>query len=920
MKKVLALLVLALAALPSRAESLQVLYLHTRLGNNAPVQVAPNAGAIAVASTNVNDTNVSPDGYAYVWADNAPTCELSISTIPVGQQFDRWWFYYATDSESSTTNDDWWGANTQQTNIVWTYQASIKPSDYYVHIVADFSYIDYKLHYNGNGGGGNMSQESHVYTNVFNLASNQFTKTGYTFGGWTNETITTALADQSSASGAVFGVTYTNKTATLYAQWTPNSYRVKFNKNADDATGSMSDQPFTYDVAQNLSANGFSRDGYVFSGWTNATGTVYADQASVKNLASENGAEIELFAKWTQLWTVTFRDSSLFDDEVLSENTYEHGQALVYPSANPSHSGYTFTGWTSSPQSSVTGNATYTATYSANAYKVVLHSNYGDDATSESSFTYGTGYNIPSTILGITSRTGYTLLGWATQSDAQAKEYDPGASGVLFTTAGPVDLYAVWAPIAYTIAFDKNGGEGTMAALENVSYDTEVVLSACTFEKSGVDFKCWRLGGDSYADGATVSNLTTTANATVTLVAIWSEKCYVAFDANGGTGEMATQTFDAEDLPASLTSNAFTKVGYTFSGWATNAADAANLTVAYADGRIFETFAALPAEAGETATLFAVWATNTYTVVFDPNCTSYTGEMDAQDFAYDQEQALTTNAFVNAAGLTFAGWTNYTDSVGYGDGATVSNLTAEAGGTVTLSAVWDVGDLSRAMHCDNLYWKNFAVSDYVNWTAINETGVGDNSDSCVYGSGIGYMMATVTTNGVLRFRWRSTTGTAPAVLKKDSGDPGPWNSTEIAILANRTADVWNDSGTIEIKLEEGAETLTTVLCFDDWDRGGTCYIDQMTWTPTESAVEPTEADRPVVSGFTSATTGGFTLSVDPSNVSDSFSYQILATNELVGGAWPVKANLSADDLKAGYAITPEADAPTMFYKVKVIAK
>ena len=292
--------------------------------------------------------------------------------------------------------------------------------------------------------------------------------------------------------------------------------------------------------------------------------------------------------------------------------------------------------------------------------------------------------------------------------------------------------------------------------------------------------------------------------------------------------------------------------------------------------------------------------------------------MDAQDFVYDQEQALTANAFVNAAGLTFAGWTNYTDSVGYEDGATVSNLTAEAGGTVTLSAVWDVGDLSRAMHCDNLYWKNFAVSDYVNWTAINETGVGDNSDSCVYGSEIGYMMATVTTNGVLRFSWRSTTGTAPAVLK-DSGDPVPWNSTEvIATLTNRTADVWNDSGAIEIKLEEGAETLTMVLRFDDLD-GGTCYIDQMTWTPTESTVEPTEEDVPAIAAF-AATVGGFTLSVDPANISDSFSYQILATNELVSGAWPVRETLTADDLKAGYAITPEVSEPTMFYKVKVIAK
>jgi len=907
MKKALALLVLSLATLPSLAEH-QFLQLHTRIGTGKLKDASPNNGLITAEHVDSNGK------YGYVESGTFPSNTLTIAEIPAGQEFGGWWFYYATGSESITTNDYWWGANTQQTNIVWTYQDGINPSDNLVHIVADFSYIDYTLKYNANGGSGSMTDQKSCYTNVFNLASNRFAKTGYTFSGWTNETITTALADQSSVSGAVFGVTYTDTTATLYAQWTPNSYRVKFNKNADDAAGSMSDQPFTYDVAQNLSTNGFSRAGYVFSGWTNATGTVYADQASVKNLASENGAEIELFAKWTQLWTVTFRDSSLFDYMVWSENTYEHGQSLVYPSANPSHIGYEFTGWTPSPQSSVTGNATYTATYSANSYKVVFHSNYGDDATSESSFTYGTGYNIPSTILGITSRTGYTLLGWATQSDAQAKEYDPGASGVLFTTAGPVDLYAVWAPIAYTIAFDKNGGEGTMAALENVSYDTEVALPACTFEKSGVDFKCWRLGGDSYTDEATVSNLTTTANATVTLVAIWSEKCYVAFDANGGTGEMETQTFDAEDLPASLASNAFKKVGYTFSGWATNETDAAALIVTYVDGTEFTTFASLPAAAGETATLYAVWQTNAYTVVFDPNCASYTGEMADQAFVYDQAQALTVNGFTNEAGLAFAGWaTNQTGDVVFDDQATVSNLTAEADGTVTLHAVWDVGELSKAMDCDNLYWKNFeGMFASFGWQVTAAEGY-TNGTCAASTENLSFMVVTVKTNGTLRFKWKATVTSGPKVVKYIAS---PLSTTDITSVFTGIANEWNDSGDISITNNWGSSSeLSFGLRFPGQD--GTCYIDQMTWTPEGSTVEPTEEDKPTISAFT-ATADGFTLTA--SNVSDSFSYQILATNELVGGDWPVKANLTADALKAGYAITPEDGEPTMFYKVKVIAK
>jgi hypothetical protein len=97
----------------------------------------------------------------------------------------------------------------------------------------------------------------------------------------------------------------------------------------------------------------------------------------------------------------------------------------------------------------------------------------------------------------------------------------------------------------------------------------------------------------------------------------------------------------------------------------------------------------------------------------------------------------------------------------------------------------------------------------------------------------------------------------------------------------------------------------------------TVSIDQMTWVP--DGVEPMESDRPTISAFT-LTTGGFTLLVDPSNISDSFSYQILATNELVSGDWPVKTNLTAKAVKAGFDIVPEAGEQKMFYKVKVIAQ
>ena len=87
---------------------------------------------------------------------------------------------------------------------------------------------------------------------------------------------------------------------TLYAHWALNTYTVHFNKNNNDATGSMSDQAFTYGTAQNLTSCSFSLAGKVFDGWATSAGgeKAYNNGAEVNNLTTTNGATVNLFAKW----------------------------------------------------------------------------------------------------------------------------------------------------------------------------------------------------------------------------------------------------------------------------------------------------------------------------------------------------------------------------------------------------------------------------------------------------------------------------------------------------------------------------------------------------------------------------------------------------------------------------------------------
>ena len=60
------------------------------------------------------------------------------------------------------------------------------------------------------------------------------------------------------------------------------------------------EQSFTYDVEKALTANSYTLTGWSFLGWaTSNTGdVVYGNNAPVKNLASANNAEYNLYAKW----------------------------------------------------------------------------------------------------------------------------------------------------------------------------------------------------------------------------------------------------------------------------------------------------------------------------------------------------------------------------------------------------------------------------------------------------------------------------------------------------------------------------------------------------------------------------------------------------------------------------------------------
>ena len=152
------------------------------------------------------------------------------------------------------------------------------------------------------------------------------------------------------------GDTYTvsSSDVTLTAELAYNTYTVQFNKNHTDATGTMSNQSFTYGTAQNLTTNAFTRTGYTFAGWaTSANGSVvYSDKQSVNNLTATNGGTVTLYAKWTPTnYTITYH----LNGGTLSTN--KNSYTIESPDITldtPTRTGFIFGGWFTNNGNAVT--------------------------------------------------------------------------------------------------------------------------------------------------------------------------------------------------------------------------------------------------------------------------------------------------------------------------------------------------------------------------------------------------------------------------------------------------------------------------------------------------------------------------------------------------------------------------------------
>lgn len=287
--------------------------------------------------------------------------------------------------------------------------------------------------------------------------------------------------------------------------------------------------------------------------------------------------------------------------------------------------------------------------------------------------------------------------GWSTSNQVKLKEYDSTfnrgtSSAKRYVAAKLANIdrvggtmtvstsYTVPALTKYTISYNANGGSGAPSG-QSKYYGKSLTLSSTKPTRTGYTFKGWATsssGSVAYASGASY-----TANASVTLYAVWQANTYtIKYNANGGTGVPSSQTkthgatltlSSTKPTRASVNDDGATTT-YTFKGWATSSTAT---TVAYAAGAKYT--------ANASVTLYAVWSTATtitqYDVTYNTN-----GGSGVSSQVKKKGVALTLRTTVPTKnGYTFKGWglSEDTTTVSYVAGA---SYTTDA--DIILYAIW----------------------------------------------------------------------------------------------------------------------------------------------------------------------------------------------------------------------------------------
>ena len=544
----------------------------------------------------------------------------------------------------------------------------------------------YFAHLLANGGKFIGDKDEKLVTIVADESTNKFekpTRDGYNFE---NYYVNDVVIDSTW--------TYINaKTTDVEARWTPKEYRVYYYANG--GVGSMAYHTMTFgsDIASQIKANEFTKEGYEFTEWSynGLTNSVIIAKAgetgeSINDymwqyIINNDITDIKLVANWKgKPYKVTYHgNNGKLDDGATEyeETNITFGKDYKLQNNKFQYDGYVFNGWAENSDSSrmyaeiaTVSFTTYRASvdlYASwipenEAYgKLILKGNGGSVNGASEDIIYLTRYNtVPEAI---TYRKGYRFTHWASGSDIV--KYPETCDFKEMT------LTANWEPIDYKVRYYSN--DGTTDFVEKPQkYDRPFTIASYSgADRFGYSPIGWTDDANSnivkYVADTTVINLTDIDNKRVDLYAVWKGDNYTItlhnYDSDTDADLEETFTYGAGHKIAVLASDSKIRDDGTymsFSGWATDSS--ADRVVYYSSHIADVIYEDLKVK---NIDLYPVWVESATSVslTFDANEGTIDGDKEISvTLSYGMPIPYPTTNTIKRMGHTFQGWKD--DKVG----------------------------------------------------------------------------------------------------------------------------------------------------------------------------------------------------------------------------------------------------------------
>lgn len=621
--------------MPARAKTVYALWaINPTLSYNVNAPAGSNAPGTPASQTVPYNTAA---------ADKSGWAAGDTGKIP-GYRFDGWY--------TAPNGGNKYDFNTPLTNNVTVY----------AHWVGN----GYTVRFAGNGAtGGGTPDQAFQYNIGQNLHRNGFVRDGYTFTGWKR-------ADNQQAYGD--GQWVTNLTTqpdgivTMVAQWSANEAHIRYNPNppAGKTTGGQGTPNWDGHTGDTptIGQNGWTIDGYTFAGWATSpdgSGARYAPGARW----TANGT-LTLYAQWTPGQASLTYDGNGATGGKTDPQTGKTDEKINVRDNGFTRDGYTFVTWNTQadckgnavkPNSEWTlrGSSTLYACWAGNAQTLTYHGNgaTGGNTAAQSGHT---GDELTTNANGFT-RDGYTFVRWDTAKDGSGTAYGEGKNGVSQYVMKPAgnDLYAIWKANPATIQY-RNDWPNTTGSTPDTTGVTgqDVTIAQNGFTRPGYTFTGWardRRTNPSLQPGGRY----TLTPGTTTLWAQWkADPAHLIYNSNSGSTSQTRRTDGVVDQTLTVIANPFTRSGYTFTGWNTQADGRGR---AYTAGNGFRLVADAKSNPVNTSVLYAQWRINRVTLKFDPNG----GTGGYPDITVDAFTTVTIPADakepkVQRPGFRFTGW------------------------------------------------------------------------------------------------------------------------------------------------------------------------------------------------------------------------------------------------------------------------